>query len=71
MLNTDFTELSAEDLDTVRVALTNECERRQRLASAADTVAAIAERFVADGGDSADLVAAVESVTPVEPVEEE
>lgn len=55
----DLTALSAEELDTLRVDLANECERRQRLASAAETVATIASRYVEDGGDPADLAAVI------------
>lgn len=54
----DITSLTDEDLDSLRLAVINEKERRERLASAASQVAAIAVRYVEDGGDPADLIAA-------------
>lgn len=61
MQNNDFTSLTDEELDEARIGLTNECERRQRLATAVETVRAVATRYVEDGGDSADLVASIPS----------
>lgn len=55
----DLTALSAEDLEAHRVAVLSEIERRQRLATAAETVAQIATRYIEDGGDVADLAAAL------------
>lgn len=55
----DITSLTDEDLDSLRLAVINEKERRERLANAASQVATIAQRYAEDGGDPADLVAAV------------
>ena len=57
----DFSTYSDEDLAEVRVDLVNECERRQRLATAAETVAAVTARYAEDGGDPADLLDVVTS----------
>lgn len=57
----DLTALNDEDLDTLRIDVLAEQERRARLATAADVVAETTRRYIADGGDKADLVTAVES----------
>lgn len=57
----DLTTLTDEDLDALRIDVANEQERRQRLASAPEQVAQIAARFTEDGGDTADLVAAIDA----------
>lgn len=64
----DLTTLTDEEFDEYRQAVLAEGERRTRLATAPDQVAAIASRFVADGGDPAVMVQAV-SPTPTEPAE--
>lgn len=55
----DLASLSTEDLEAHRLAVLDEVERRQRLATAAETVAQIATRYVQDGGNVADLAAAL------------
>jgi hypothetical protein len=54
----DLTTLSDDDLDTLRVDVTNEQERRATLATTLATVRALAARYAAAGGDSAEVVAA-------------
>lgn len=58
----DLSALTDADLDALRVDVLNEQERRDRLASTPATVAQIAARFTEDGGDKADLIAAIETV---------
>ena len=41
----DFTEHTDDDLDALRIAVLTEQERRQLIATAADTVAALSERY--------------------------
>lgn len=56
----DLTTYTDEDLDTLRIDVTNELERRARLAAAPEQVALIAARYVEDGGNTADLAAALD-----------
>lgn len=56
----DLTTYTDEGLDLLRTEVLNEQERRQRLASAPGQVQAIATRYTEDGGNPADLVAALD-----------
>lgn len=47
------------DLDTLRAGVLAETERRQRLAATPGQVADLAARYITDGGDPADLTAAL------------
>ncbi|MBB3041238.1 hypothetical protein [Nocardioides soli] len=58
----DLTTLTDNDLDQLRIDVTNELERRQRLASAPAQVADIARRYTDDGGDPTDLATALEGI---------
>lgn len=58
----DITTLSDEDLDTLRTNVMAEQERRARLASTPAIVADTARRYIADGGDKADLIAALDNL---------
>lgn len=58
----DLSSYSEGELDTLRVALAVETEKRARLREAPQTIASIAQRFVEDGGDLADIHAALPSV---------
>jgi len=55
----DLANLTNDDLDQLRADVLNEIERRQRLATAPQQVQAIAARYVEDGGNPADLTAAI------------
>ena len=55
----DLTSLSDTELDEQRRAIADETERRQRLALIPAEVARLTAQFHADGGDPADLEAAV------------
>lgn len=55
----DLTTYTDEDLDQLRLDVLNERERRDRLASIPAQVTALATRYVEDGGDPADLTAAL------------
>lgn len=55
----DLTAITDADLNQLRIDVLNEQERRQRLAAIPTQVADLAARFVADGGDPADLTAAL------------
>lgn len=64
----DLTILTDSELDAHRREVQTEQERRQRLASAPLQVADTARRYVEDGGDPADLQAAIAAVeTPPAP----
>lgn len=64
----DFTNYDDEKLDAARTAILAEQERRQRLANVPTEVAAMAQRYVEDGGDKAELLTAVENAdAPSEP----
>ena len=52
----DLTTLTDAQLDDHRTAVLAEQERRQRLASIPAQVADLTARYVADGGNPADLV---------------
>ena len=65
----DFTTYDEDELEAARTAILAEQERRQRLASVPSEVAAMAQRYVEDGGDPEDLMAAV--TLPVEQPEDE
>lgn len=54
----DLSALTDEDLDQLRCL--NEQERRQRLSSIPTQVADLAARYLADGGNPADLTAALD-----------
>ena len=56
---TDLTALPDADLDTLRAGVLAEAERRQRLAATPGQVADLAARYITDGGDPADLTAAL------------
>ena len=56
----DFTAYTDEKLEDARLAILNEKERRDRLANAPTAVAQIATRYIEDGGDRAELVAALD-----------
>ena len=58
----DLATLSDEDLDSLRTNILTEQERRQRIASTPGLVADTARRYIADGGDKADLVAALDNL---------
>lgn len=62
----DFTDYDDEKLEAARITILAELERRQRLASAPSEVAAMAARYIQDGGDPADLVAAIPPAPPVQ-----
>lgn len=51
----DLTTLTDDDLDALRVDVLNEQERRARLASIPVQISDLAARYIADGGDPADL----------------
>lgn len=55
----DLSSFSDEALDAHCLAVRAEQERRQRLAMAPDHVAALVARYTEDGGDPADLIAAI------------
>lgn len=57
----DLTTYTDADLDQLRLDVLNERERRDRLASAPQAVAQIASRYIEDGGDKAELVAALDA----------
>ena len=65
----DLTAYTDDDLDALRLAVLTEQERRQRLAATPTLVADTARRYIADGGDKADLVAALDTLDEPEPVE--
>lgn len=56
---TDLTAKTIEQLETEILDRRNEIERQTRLADAPAEVARIATRYVEDGGDPADLAAAL------------
>lgn len=56
----DFSNYDDEKLEDARLAILNEKERRDRLASTPAQVANLVNRYVEDGGDRADLAAALE-----------
>lgn len=58
----DLATLSDEDLDSLRTSVLTEQERRQRIASTPGLVADTARRYIEDGGDKADLIAAIDDV---------
>lgn len=64
----DLTNYGDEALDQLRLAVLDEQERRQRLALAPAMAADMTRRFIEDGGDPADLTAAIETAAapPVE-----
>lgn len=57
----DYTALTDDELNQARLDVAVELERRQRLAQAPAQVAALAARYVEDGGTLADLEAALSS----------
>lgn len=68
----DLTNYGDEALDELRVAVLTEQERRTRLAAIPAQVTALATAYLADGGDQAQLEAAIvpaeQQVTaPIEP----
>ena len=56
---TDLTALTDADLDTLRAGVLAETECRQRLTAIPAQVADLAARYITDGGDPADLTAAL------------
>lgn len=58
----DLTTYTDEDLDNLRTEVLTEQERRQRIASTPGLVADTARRYIADGGDKAELVAALDNL---------
>lgn len=66
----DLTTLTDAELDEQRRAIADETERRQRLATIPAEVARLAQQYADDGGDAADLEAAVAVDSTPEPVEE-
>lgn len=56
---TDLTTLSNEDLDTLRVNVLTEVERRARILSAPETIGALTVQLIHDGGDAALALQAV------------
>ena len=57
----NFTTYAPEDLEEARVAIANEIERRERLEQAPLLIKDMARRFIEDGGDAADMTAAVDA----------
>ena len=57
----DLKTLTDDELEQHRVDVLTEQERRQRLSTAPQQVAQIAQAFVADGGDISELTQAVTS----------
>lgn len=55
----DFTELTDEELNSHRQAITNEIGRRANLAAIPHQVTQLAQAYTAAGGDPADLTAAL------------
>lgn len=55
----DLSTLADADLVALRIDVADEQERRNRLADAPAQVAAIAAQYVEDGGDLANLTAAL------------
>jgi hypothetical protein len=55
----DYTTLTDEELDEHRIMVLSEQERRARLAAAPEQARVLAAAYEADGGDPADLVAAI------------
>ena len=51
----ELTTLSDEELDTLRTDVAIEQERRQALATIPDQIVELREKFLAGGGDLADL----------------
>lgn len=60
----DYTKLTDDELGQARLDVAIEQERRQRLAQAPAQIAAIAARYIEDGGDRADLDVALEPTEP-------
>ncbi|UNX54072.1 hypothetical protein MF406_14135 [Georgenia sp. TF02-10] len=59
----DLKALTDDDLNALRVEVLTEQERRADLAGIPQQVADLTARFVAGGGDPADLTAAVDAGT--------
>lgn len=55
----DLTELTDEELNSFRQAITNEIGRRANLAAIPHQVTQLAQAYTAAGGDPADLTAAL------------
>lgn len=55
----NLTELTDEQLDQLRTDVLNEQERRANLTTIPQTIADLATKYVAGGGDPADLNAAI------------
>jgi len=55
----DISTLTDPELDAQRIAVLNEQERRANLATIPQTVADLAARFIAGGGEQATIEAAV------------
>jgi len=55
----DISTLTETELDALRVEVLNEQERRANLATIPQTVADLAARFIAGGGEQATIDAAV------------
>ena len=62
----DLSTYADDALDTLRLGVLAEQERRQRIASTPALIADTARRYIADGGDKADLVAALDEYLVVE-----
>lgn len=60
----DLTTLTDAELDEQRRAVADETERRQRLAMIPAEVARLAQQYADDGGEHADLEAAVAAAAP-------
>lgn len=58
----DLATLSDEALYNLRTEVLTEQERRQRITHTPSQIAAVAQRYVEDGGDKADLIAALDDV---------
>lgn len=61
--NIDLAALSNEDLDAHCLAVSEEQQRRQRLAQTPAYLASLVARYAEDGGDPAELLASVPDTT--------
>lgn len=60
----DFNELTDEELNSHRQAITNEIGRRTSLSAIPHQVTQLAQAYIAAGGDPADLTAALDQEQP-------
>lgn len=61
----DLTQYDDTDLDTLRVEILTEQERRANQARIPAEVAQLAQRYKDGGGDTADLTAAIDAIPPM------